>query len=147
MLKKTAIFTILTLILIQFIHVDKTNPKIDKNIELNAPHDVMYILKRSCYDCHSYETKWPYYSNIAPISFVVASHVKDARSAINFSKWELIDSKTKVDRLKRAIQTVNNGMMALPSYVYAHKGAKLTKSEKEVLTSWFKQELSSLEKN
>lgn len=147
MLKKTAIFTILTLILIQFIHVDRTNPKIDKNIELKAPQDVMHILKKSCYDCHSYETKWPYYSNIAPISFVVASHVKDARSAMNFSTWKEIDIKKKAQRLKRAIQTVNNGMMALPSYVYAHKGAKLTKSEKEVLTSWFKQELSLLEKD
>lgn len=142
MLKKTAIFTFIVLVLIQFIHVDKTNPKVDKELELKAPQDVMHILKRSCYDCHSYETKWPYYSNIAPVSFVVASHVKDARRAMNFSTWKVMDSKIKVERLKRAIQTVNNEMMALPSYVYAHKNAKLTKEEKGILTTWFKKELS-----
>ena len=141
MLKKTAIFTIISLILIQFIHVDKNNPKVDKQLEVKAPKDVMGILKRSCYDCHSDETKWPAYSNIAPISFVVASHVKDARAAMNFSTWKVIDSKIKVQRLKRAIQTVNNGMMALPSYIFAHQNAKLTKEEKSILTTWFKKEL------
>jgi hypothetical protein len=144
LLKKTAIFTVITLILIQFIHVDKTNPKVDKELEVKAPKDVMHILKRSCYDCHSYETKWPAYSNIAPISFVVASHVKDARAAMNFSTWKLIDSKIKVQRLKRAIQTVNNGMMALPSYLYAHKNAKLSTDEKKIISAWFEKELSAL---
>lgn len=144
MFKKTAIFTVIVLILIQFIHVDKTNPKVDDQLEVKAPEDVMNILKKSCYDCHSYETKWPSYSNIAPISFVVASHVKDARRAMNFSTWKVIDSKIKEERLKRAIQTVNNGMMALPSYIYAHKNAKLDNDEKKILSAWFKEELSAL---
>lgn len=147
MLKKTILFTFITLLLIQFIPVDKTNPKIDASLAPKAPQEVMSILKKSCYDCHSYETKWPYYSNIAPISFVVASHVKDARRAMNFSTWQEMDPKIKKERLKRAIQTVNNEMMALPSYVYAHKNAKLTKDEKDILINWFRLELSTLEKD
>ena len=144
MLKKTAIFIILTLILIQLIPVTKTNPPVDKNLSLNAPIKVALILKKGCYDCHSNETKWPYYSDIAPVSFFVASHVNKGRKAINFSKYNEIDSKIKKERLKRAITTVNNGMMALPSYLSAHEEAKLTKDEKKILTEWFKTELENI---
>ena len=143
-LKKTAIFTIVTLILIQFISVDKTNPEVDENLTLKAPMEVMTLLKQSCYDCHSYETKWPYYSDIAPISFLVSSHVKNARRALNFSKWNEIDKEIKEKRLKRAVITVNNEMMALPSYISAHEEAKLNKKEKEILINWFKKELTLL---
>ena len=141
MLKKTIIFTLFILIAIQFINVEKTNPPIDDAITLQAPKEVMSIVKNSCYDCHSYETKWPSYSDIAPISFFVASHVKDGRKALNFSEWNKIDTAKKEQRLKRAIITVNNGMMALPSYTSMHEDTKLSKDEKKILTAWFEQEL------
>ena len=144
MLKKTLIFTIILLIAIQFISVDKTNPPVDEKISLKASPEIMTILKKGCYDCHSNETKWPYYSNIAPVSFFVASHVKKGRNAMNFSKWDEIDSKIKKERLKRAVVTVNNGRMALPSYLSAHEEAKLSKGEKEIITAWFKKELASI---
>ena len=145
MLKKTAIFIILILFAIQLISVDKTNPTIDNKLTLNAPKEVMSTLKQSCYDCHSYETKWPYYSNIAPISFFVASHVSNGRKAMNFSLWNEMDKKLKVQRLKRAVETVNNGRMALPSYISAHKEAELSKEKKTILISWFKKELEKVE--
>lgn len=144
---KIAIFIIISLFAIQLISVDKTNPPVNDAITLKAPQEVMNILKQSCYDCHSNETKWPYYSDIAPISFFVASHVKKARRAINFSNWNEIDEKIKVQRLKRAIITTNNEMMALPSYVSAHEKAKLDKDKKVILTTWFKNELKALEEN
>jgi hypothetical protein len=142
LLKKTIIFVALLLFAIQFISLDKTNPKIDDNITLNAPKNVMNILKKSCYDCHSYETQWPYYSSIAPISFFVVSHVNDGRAALNFSKWQEIDEAIKQKRLKRAIKTVNNEMMALPSYVSAHEDAQLSKGQKKILTEWFESQLN-----
>ena len=145
MLKKTVIWSVAALVAIQFIEVDKSNPKVESEIALQAPQKVMSILKKSCYDCHSNETKWPHYSNIAPISFVVASHVKDARAALNFSEYEKIDKERKVARLKRAIVTVKNERMALPSYVMAHQEAKLSQDEKVVLVKWFEKELESLE--
>ena len=144
MFKKTIFTIVLTFIAIQFIPIEKSNPKVDEKIALTAPKNVMNILKTSCYDCHSYETKWPYYSDIAPISWVVSSHVKKARKAFNFSEWRNIETSIKEQRLKRAIITVNNEMMALPSYLSAHKEAKLNKDEKTVLTSWFKQELENI---
>ncbi len=143
MLKKTIITTIILLISIQFISVEKTNPPVDEKVALKTSNEVMSILKKGCYDCHSNETKWPYYSDIAPVSFFVASHVNKGRRALNFSNWENIDSKIKQERLKRAIVTVNNGIMALPSYLSAHEEAKLSKEEKEILSAWFKEELNS----
>lgn len=143
MLKKTIITVIIILVSIQFISVDKTNPPVDEKVALKASDEVMSILKKGCYDCHSNETKWPYYSDIAPVSFFVASHVNKGRKALNFSNWENIDSDIKKERLKRGIVTVNNGIMALPSYLSAHDEAKLSKEEKEILTAWFKEELNS----
>lgn len=144
MLKKTVLFLIILFIGIQFIPADKTNPEVDAALTLKTDESVMKLLKSSCYDCHSFETKWPYYADIAPISFFVSGHVNDARAALNFSVWEAMDVKIKEARLKRAITTVNNEMMALPSYVAAHEEAKLTKAQKEILTEWFKKELEKI---
>lgn len=130
---------------IQFINVDKTNPEVDKSISLSTDTEVMDILKNSCYDCHSFETKWPSYASIAPVSFFVASHVNKGRKALNFSEWENIDKGIKTQRLKRAIKTINNEMMALPSYVSVHENAKLSKTDKETLTQWFEKELQKIQ--
>lgn len=147
MLKKTFIGIVVILVGIQFISVDKTNPPVDKSIALSTEGNAMDILKNSCYDCHSYETKWPSHASIAPISFFVASHVDDGRKALNFSEWKNIDKDKKVQRLKRAIKTVNNDMMALPSYVSVHENAKLNKKDKETLTQWFEKELQKIQTN
>lgn len=141
MLKKTVIIIVVILIGIQFIRVEETNPPLDEKLTLNTDSKVMDILKNSCYDCHSFETKWPTYSSIAPISFFVASHVNKGRKALNFSEWANIEAKTKVNRLERAVKTVNNEMMALPSYVSVHENAKLSKEDKVTLTQWFEKEL------
>lgn len=145
MIKKTLIGIVIIFVGIQFIGVDKTNPPVDKKIALSANDEVINILKNSCYDCHSYETKWPYYSDIAPVSFFVASHVNKGRKALNFSEWENIDKEIKIQRLKRAVKTVNNKMMALPSYVSVHENAKLSKNDKETLTQWFEKELQKIQ--
>lgn len=144
MLKKTAIFILLILLGIQFIEIDKSAPAIDETLTLQAPQEIMALLKQSCYDCHSFETRWPYYSSIAPVSFFMASHVKNGRNALNFSLWSAMDEKIKAQRLQRAVETVNNERMALPSYISAHEEAKLNKEEKITLTNWFKSELKTV---
>jgi len=146
-IKNILIGTIIVLVAIQFISVDKTNPPVDEALTLKAPAKVMSILKKSCYDCHSNETVWPNYSNVAPVSFFVASHVHNARKAMNLSEWNEIDKETKTRRLERAIVTVKNGMMALPSYILGHEEAKLTKQEKIILVTWFENELNVLNDN
>ena len=142
MFKKIIIGFFLVLVLIQFIPLKKTNPKIDKTISLTADDKVMKILKKSCYDCHSDETKWSIYSDIAPLSFGVIAHVNDGREALNFSKWKSIKLSIKKARLKRAIKTVNNEMMPLSSYLMFHEEAKMSKEDRKTLVNWLEKELS-----
>jgi len=141
------IIVILIMILIQFIPLEKTNPKVDETIALNSDIEVMKILKRSCYDCHSYETKWSIYSDIAPLSFSVSSHVSKGRKTLNYSEWDKIDIETKITRLKRAIKTVKNGTMPLSSYLMLHEEAKLSQDDKKILVEWFEKELSLIGPN
>ena len=147
MIKKIAIGTMGILLAIQFISVDKTNPSVDDTLTLKAPSEVMVLLKKSCYDCHSNETIWPTYANIAPVSFFISYHVHQARAAMNFSEWNKIDKETKTRRLERAIVTTKNEMMALPSYIAGHEEAKLSKEEKTTLVTWFEDELKTLNGN
>ena len=147
MFKKIMIIVILIMILIQFIPLEKTNPKVDETIALNSDIEVMKILKRSCYDCHSYETKWSIYSDIAPLSFSVSSHVSKGRKTLNYSEWNKIDIETKITRLKRAIKTVKNGTMPLSSYLMLHEEAKLSQDDKKILVEWFEKELSLIGPN
>lgn len=144
MLKKILIFTIITIVAIQFIPLDRTNPKIDETLALHTDKKVMKILKTSCYDCHSYETKYSDYAYIAPFSFGVISHIKNAREALNFSKWKKIPNDIKKLRLKRAIQTIRINTMPLPSYAMFHSETKLSKDEKIILTKWFEKELKKI---
>jgi len=144
MLKKTIIFLTVTLIAIQFIPLEKTNPKVDEAITLQTDEKVMKILKKSCYDCHSYETKWSVYSDIAPLSFGVVSHVEDGRKALNFSIYKNIDSEIKRARFERAIKTINNGKMPVSNYLAFHEEARMTQTEKETLISWFEKELKNM---
>jgi len=139
--KKIIIGIILVLGLIQFIPLEKTNSKVDKAIALKTDESIMKILKKSCYDCHSDETKWSIYSDIAPLSFGVVAHVNDGREALNFSKWKSIKLSIKKARLKRAIKTVNNEMMPMSSYLMFHEEAKMSKEEKKILVKWLEKEL------
>ena len=140
-MKKTIIILILLLIAIQFIPTDKTNPPVNSAITLNASDEVMVILKKSCYDCHSHETKWPGYSAIAPISWNIIGHVNDGRKALNFSEWKNINPEIKIKRLKRSIKTVNNGMMPLPNYIRLHDEAVMSDADKKIIVDWCNKEL------
>ena len=141
MFKKTMFVVAVIFIGMQLLSVERSNPQVDDALTLKAPTEVQNILQNSCYDCHSFETKWPWYSNIAPVSFFVANHVDEARKALNFSTWDTIDEEVKVKRLKRAIITVKNEMMPKPTYAMAHEETKLNDNEKKLLIEWFENEL------
>jgi len=141
MLQKSILFFVIALVAIQFIPLQKTNPKVDDSLTLHTDNETLSILKKSCYDCHSYETKWSIYSSVAPLSFGVVSHVNDARNALNFSNYANIANDIKISRLKRAIVTIKNGRMPVSSYLAFHEEAKMTKEEKTKLITWFEKEL------
>jgi len=145
MIKKIIFVSVSILIGIQFIPINKTNPKVDESVNLHTDTQVMKILKKSCYDCHSNETKYSIYADIAPLSFGIESHISDARKALNFSNYKNISKEIKKERLKRAIRTIKNGMMPLPSYLMFHDESKMTEKEKDILLQWFEKELERLQ--
>jgi hypothetical protein len=145
-MKKIAYWVVGIAIAIQFIRPDFNNPKIDESVALNADSHVMSVLKTSCYDCHSSETKYPWYHNVAPMSWLMSNNIANGRKALDFSNWANIDAKVKLERLERAKQLVNIELMPKGEYLLMHKNAVLNREQKKVLESFFDAEIQNLSK-
>jgi len=141
-MKKISFYFIGTFLLFQLIQVDRDNPSYDKTKEIEAPKEVMKILKKSCYDCHSFKTKWPLYSYVAPISWYVSANVHDGRKALNFSIYKDIPKDIKKARLKRFQKVIALNLMPKSDYTLIHKNAILSKKEKEILINWAKKSIN-----
>jgi len=130
------------LVLIQFITIDKTNPPVEAAKDFatiaNPPQDVQLILRESCYDCHSNTTTYPWYSNVAPVSWWLKNHITDGRRHLNFSEWGSYTAKKADHKLEESIEMVEEGEMPMTSYTLLHQEAKLTAAEKEKLINWLK---------
>jgi hypothetical protein len=133
--KRVALIFATLFLLMQFIRFDKTNPKSDPALEIKADEKVSSILKKSCYDCHSNQTKYPIYSDIAPFSWIVSKHVSDARKWLNFSEWEGYD-EAKKQKLRKLIYREVAEAMPLQSYSIMHQNAALSVDDKDTLRAW-----------
>jgi len=133
-LKIVLILMAVIIIAIQFIPVNRTNPPITAG--LDAPMEVISVFKKSCYNCHSNETEWPWYSNIAPVSWLIASDVKDGRSHLNFSKWEDFSRKDIVKMKEEIWEEIDKGKMPLSKYIFMHPEAELDQKEKDLIKAW-----------
>jgi hypothetical protein len=134
-MKKTTLFVILgALVAIQFIPVQRDNP--EATAELEAPPLVLEVLKRSCYDCHSYETKWPWYSYVAPVSFLIADDVAEAREHMNFSEWNRLSRSEKAEEAEEIWEHVEKNEMPLKRYLLMHKEASLSGADMKILMDW-----------
>ncbi|MGB5917914.1 MULTISPECIES: heme-binding domain-containing protein [unclassified Arcobacter] len=134
-MKITILIFFVVLLLMQAIQIDKTNPVIDKSLEIQTPKEVKVLLKNACYDCHSSETIWPWYSSIAPGSWIIEGHVVDGRKALDFSKWANYTKEEKEKKLKEIYRTAY-AAMPLASYTWIHKEANLTKEQRELIREW-----------
>jgi len=135
-MKKLTLIALVIFIGIQFIPMDVPAdiPTKAEN-ELKAPDEVISILKRACFDCHSNHTTFPWYSSIAPVSLFTKLHVKEGREHMNFSTWAEYDDEKKLkflDKIPKAIES----KMPLPSYLLIHKEAKLSDEDKALLSKW-----------
>ena len=130
-MKKVLIALVIIFVGIQFIPVERTNPQVKS--EIDASPEVKAIFKKACYDCHSNETKWIWYSKVAPVSFLIADDVKSGRRHLNFSEWD-VDKETKAK--DEIWDEIRNEDMPLWSYRIMHSEAKLTQEEKNVIRNW-----------
>jgi len=132
---KIIIFVVvLVLIVIQFIPVTRDNPPVTG--DFTEPADVATILKRSCYDCHSNETDWPWYAWVAPVSWQVASDVHEARGGLNFSEWRTMNPGEQKHDRREIWEHVEEGSMPLPMYLVIHTDARLSDQDKETIRKW-----------
>jgi len=119
---------------IQLIPVDRTNPPVESDIPTSPA--VKAALRRACYDCHSNETEWPWYSHIAPISWVIATHVREGRASLNFSTWDRYSTQQQVQKLKESWVTTTEGDMPPWFYLPIHRDAGLSPDDRALLRQW-----------
>ena len=128
----------------QAIRPDKTNPTVvtadTMPARLHVPPGVETVLRRACYDCHSHQTQWPWYSHIAPASWLLIDHVNDGRRHLNFSAWAQYDAKKAGRKLEEICEEIEAGAMPLRSYLALHPRARLSAQEVQALCDWANEE-------
>lgn len=127
-----------TLVAVQLVPVRRTNRPVRGEVE--APAEVMKILRRSCYDCHSNETAWPWYSRVAPVSWLVARDVDEGREHVNFSDWRLASVADREEALEELEEVMEEREMPLWYYLPLHAEARMAEADREVLASWARSE-------
>lgn len=140
--KRLIIISIGIIVLIQFIRIDTINPEINENndfINLTvAPIEIRNILKNSCYDCHSNQTKYPWYSNVAPVSWMLKKHINEGRKHLNLSKWGDYSLDKQISKKEDCVKEIQDNEMPLKSYTLIHTNAKLSSNSKKLLIDWLK---------
>ena len=139
--KWIALGSLAVLILIQIIPPNRTNPPVVPSRSLDAhvdvPPGVQAVLKRSCYDCHSSSTVWPWYSHVAPVSWYVAHDVNVGRSHVNFQDWEAqVSPQEGLEHLGLICKLVRNGNMPPADYRVMHKGTDVSPEETNAVCTW-----------
>lgn len=154
MIKRTlqiiAIIIFIGFAVIQFLRPDFTSPPIVQSETLEAstqiPENVQKILTRSCNDCHSNATVYPWYSNIQPSASFLADHIAEGRKELNFSVFNTYETNKKRRKLEEICEQVQMKQMPLPSYLWIHWDAKLSEEEIKILCNWTETEREKLSK-
>ncbi len=139
-LKRIALLILVLLIAAQFIPVNRTNPPVNPANTIYAagivPANIHTILQRSCKDCHSDETHWPWYSYVAPVSWLVALDVHDARDEVNLSRWSGYSQREKDHKLEEICEQVHGHRMPDSNYTLIHRGARMSEAERVEVCQW-----------
>ena len=134
LIKWSVALVVTLLVVAQFIPVDRSNPPVQSDVQ--APAEVKAILVKACFDCHSHETRWPWYSRVAPLSWWINGHVVEGRKDLNFSRWPTFDFVTQDLLLREIDKQIENGKMPPRSYAVGHPEARLKDSERQALLDW-----------
>jgi len=147
-LKIIAIIALVALIGIQFVPTSRNQsdivPVTDFISTNNPPKEVASILRTSCYDCHSNNTKYPWYNKIQPVAWYLEDHVSHGKEEFNFSEFGDYSDRRKKSKLKSFISQLEKDKMPLESYTLINRDAKISDSEKELVLSWVNKLLDSI---
>lgn len=138
--KKIALVLLVVLVGMQFYRPEKNQVEGDYVVAFEAETqpsaEVKEILRSACYDCHSDHTQYPWYNNVAPISYWLADHIKEGKEHLNFSDWENYTAKKKDHKLEEVVEEVKKGGMPLKEYTWTHGDARLTQEQIIALVTW-----------
>jgi hypothetical protein len=144
-LKRIAITLLIVFIVIQFMPTKR-----NQNTELlvsdftktyDVPNNIQKMLKAACYDCHSNNTKYPWYNKIQPVAWFIEHHIDEAKEELNFSEFGSYSSKKQNHKLDEIMDEVKEGKMPLKTYKVMHSEAKFSNDEKEAFINWFESKL------
>jgi hypothetical protein len=132
--------------LLQLTNPPRTNPAVVSDLMASnpPPPQVATMLHEACYDCHSSKTRWPWYSHVAPMSWLIASDVKEGREHLNLSDWPNAHPKRAARWLDKMSDEIGSGEMPLKKYTRIHADARLTEIQRNELTQWLDTEAARL---
>ena len=144
MIRKALYVLAVVLVLIQFYRPDLNNSSYESAVnefiqQNNVSSEVESVLKTSCFDCHSNHTSYPFYAQLAPISFWINHHVEEGKEHLNFSDWNNYSIKKKLHKLDEIIEEIDEHEMPLGSYTLIHRNAKLKEESSKLLINWSKE--------
>jgi len=122
------------LVAIQLVPVERPTPT--SGTEIPAPPEVRAVLRRACYDCHSSQIEWPWYSHVAPVSWLVARDTREGIAKVNYSAWDRYTAAEQAKKLAKSRKEVDKGKMPLWFYLAIHRNARLSAAEVTLLDAW-----------
>jgi len=139
--KKILIVLLIALVLIQFYRPEKNNAELRDvaafEAETNVDANIRIIMENNCYSCHSNKTDYPWYAEVAPVSYWLADHIVEGNKHFNVSQWATYSAKKKGHKLDELIEEVEEGEMPLESFTYLH--GSITEAEKKAVIAWAKK--------
>lgn len=146
--KKIGLAILLLFIALQFIRPERNESnavqQADMLTHFNVSDSVAGILKIACYDCHSNNTRYPWYANVQPIGWLLGKHVKDGKQELNFNEFITYSPRRQLSKLKSIQNSIKDGSMPLSSYTMLHSEAKLSEDSKASIIEWTGKMIDSL---
>ncbi len=142
-LRFALIAAVAALALAQLVPVSRENPPVESEVPVAG--EARTVLVRACFDCHSNQTVWPWYSRIAPASWLLAKDVREGREELNFSTWTRYDAKKQRKLLRESLEEVREGEMPLRVYTLAHPEARLSAADIATLERWISEQVAALD--
>ncbi len=140
--------SIIIVVVIQGFQIDRTNPQSDPAQDFLAqdlePAKAGSIIKKACFDCHSNYTRYPWYTYINPVGWWIKDHVDHGKHHLNFSEWNALEDKKKKHKLEECVEMLEEKEMPLPSYILMHDEADLSGEDRELLISFFRNQMNSI---